>query len=71
MPQRLRSAEKTLASIQEAAAYAHVHTDTIRRRISSGQLTGYRFGKRLIRVDLGEVDALLRPIPTAQGRDVA
>lgn len=57
---------RNLASITEAAAHAHVHRDTIRRRIADGSLTGYRMGSRIIRVDLDELDELLRPIPTAK-----
>lgn len=59
--------EKRLVPQRQAAEYANVSIDTIRRRIAAGQLTGYRFGKRLIRVDLAEVDRLLLPIPTAGG----
>jgi excisionase family DNA binding protein len=50
-----------------AAAYADVSTRTLRRYISHGRLTGYRVGPRLIKVDLNEVDAIVRPIPTARG----
>ena len=60
---------RRLASINAAADYLHCSTDTIRRRIADGSLTGFRVGKRLIRVDLNEVDALMRPIPT--GGDAA
>jgi len=59
--------QKHLASIGQAAEYAGVSTKTIRRRISDGSLTGYRMGQRLIRVDLDELDRMLKPIPT-QGR---
>lgn len=58
--------DRQLASIQEAARLCAVHPDTIRRRISSGQLTAYRFGPKLIRVDVTELEALLRPIPTVK-----
>lgn len=58
---------RRLAAPAEAAAYAHVSPRTIRRRVADGTLTGYRFGPRLIRVDLDELEALLRPIPTAGG----
>ena len=54
------------ASIQEAASHVSVHPDTIRRRISSGDLKAYRLGKRLIRIDLDEVEALFRSIPTVE-----
>lgn len=55
-----------LATIQEAADYARCNAKTIRRRIADGTLTGYRFGPRAIRVDMDEVDRLLRPIPSAR-----
>lgn len=52
-------------TIAEAAARHKVNPRTIRRRIADGTLTGYRFGPRMIRLDPAEVDAALRPIPTA------
>ena len=56
---------KRLASIDDAAEYGDVSTKTIRRRIADGTITGYRFGPRLLRVDLDEIDSrLLQPIPT-------
>ena len=55
---------------QEAAAERwDVSVDTIRRLISDGKLTGYRLRGRIIRVDLAEVDACFKPIPSAS--DVA
>ncbi len=53
--------------LQDGAAYAGVAVKTLRRWIARGDLTGYRAGPRLIRVDLNEIDAMLRPIPTAVG----
>lgn len=55
---------KQLVSIERAAEYASVSTKTIRRRIADGTLKGYRLGPRLLRVDLDELEASLRPIPT-------
>lgn len=52
-------------TIAEAAARTGVSTKTIRRRIAEGRLTGYRFGPHLIRLRVDEVDASLRPIPSA------
>jgi excisionase family DNA binding protein len=58
--------QRRLASISEAADYCGIHPRTIRRRISDGTITGYTVGKKLVRVDLNEIDArLLQPIPTA------
>lgn len=59
------ASSRRLRKIQPAAEYADVHPRTIRRRIADGSLTGYRFGPRVLLVDLNELDALLRPIPTA------
>jgi excisionase family DNA binding protein len=53
-------------SISAAAKSVGVATKTIRRRIADGTLTAYRFGPRLIRVDLAEVDAMLHPIPVGE-----
>ena len=60
-----------LASLATAAAYADVSTRTLRRYISQGRLTGYRVGPRLVKVDLTELEALARPIPTAKVPGVA
>jgi len=56
------------APLAQAAKYVGCDQRTIRRYIATGQLRGYRLGERLIRVDLNELDALLRPIPTAGER---
>lgn len=56
----------TYRTLHEEAQRIGVHPKTLRRRISEGRLTGYRLaGSRLIRLDPAEVDALLRPIPSA------
>jgi len=60
---------RRLVSLDQAAGYAGVCIKTIRRRISAGDLTGYRLGPRLIRVDLTELDAMIRPIPSASSGD--
>lgn len=62
---------RRLASISQAAEYAACSPKTIRRRIADSSLTGYRFGQRIIRVDLDELDTLLRPIPAAVRQDVS
>ncbi|MCT2076501.1 helix-turn-helix domain-containing protein [Dietzia cinnamea] len=55
------------ASIPAAAERYEVHPVTVRRWISEGRITGYRFGPRMIRVDLDELDALFRPMAAAGG----
>ncbi len=54
-----------MLSINSAAIRIGCHPDTIRRRISDGSLTAYRFGPRLIRVDINEVMRMLRIVPNA------
>ncbi|WP_229276376.1 helix-turn-helix domain-containing protein [Agromyces kandeliae] len=49
--------------MQEAAELARVSTRTIRRRIADGVLPARRFGPRLIRVDLNQLDEMGRPLP--------
>lgn len=50
--------------LREAAALSSVSVKTLRRRIADGTITGYRFGPRLLLVDLAELEAAMRPIPT-------
>jgi excisionase family DNA binding protein len=58
-------------SLTVAAERLGVSERTIRRRIADGSLAGYRFGPRLLRVCREDLDAQLRPIPTANGRGAA
>lgn len=51
----------------EAAEYLGVTDRTIRNYIRRGDLRGYRMGTKSVRVDLNELDELLRPIPTVGG----
>jgi excisionase family DNA binding protein len=62
---------RRLVRLAVAATYADVSTRTLRRYISHGRLTGYRVGPRLIKVDLNELDAIARPIPTARSHGTA
>jgi excisionase family DNA binding protein len=63
--------ERRLRPLNDAAAYAGCSRYTLRRRIADGTLTGYRLGPRLISVDLNEIDATLRPIPTVGSAAIA
>lgn len=54
--------QRRLSSLPEAAEQYGVSSRTLRRYISAGHITGYRFGPRMLRVDLDELDALLRPL---------
>ena len=53
------------ASLPIAAEQFGVSVKTLRRWIASGRISGYRFGPRMLRVDLNELDAMLRPLATA------
>jgi excisionase family DNA binding protein len=63
------AAPRRLVSLAAAAEYAGCHPRTIRRRIADGDLTGYRFGPRGVRIDLDELYASFTPIPTASGAE--
>jgi len=55
------------ASIEEAAERLGCSQRTVRRMIAAGEIAGYRLGKRLLRIDLAELDSIMRRIPTAGG----
>jgi excisionase family DNA binding protein len=54
-------------TINEVAQYLHCTTRTVRRLIATGDLPAYRLGDRMIRLDMRDVDGLLRRVPTAGG----
>lgn len=56
------TSQPNLRPIADAAVRCGVSTKTIRRRIADGSLTAYRVGPRIIRIDMAEVERLLRPI---------
>ena len=47
------------ARINDAAAYLDVNPITIRAMIDGGKIHAYRYGQRLIRIDLNELDAMM------------
>lgn len=50
-------------SLESAAQIWGISARTLRRRISDGTITGYRVpGTRAVRVDLNELDALMKPM---------
>jgi len=54
-------------SIEAAAEVLYCSPRTVRRMIATGEIAGYRVGKRLLRIDLAELDSIMRRIPTAGG----
>ena len=55
------------ASSQDTAAYAGVSVRTITMLIAEGKIPAYKFGPRLVRVDLNDIDALMKPITNGAG----
>jgi len=55
------------ASLEVCAEYLGTSQRTIRRMITAGDLTGYRIGVRLLRVDLNDVDRLMQSIERVPG----
>jgi excisionase family DNA binding protein len=62
-----RKRDREYETLEHAAHRLDTSLRTVRRMIARGELTGYRFGPRMIRVLAADVDALLRPIPTTTG----
>jgi len=54
-----------MISLDAAGDRLSLDQRTIRKWIAEGRLTGYRVGTKALRVDIDEVDALAKPIPTA------
>lgn len=61
--------DKPYLSIADVAEICDVSRKTVRGWISSGDLPAFRYGKRLIRIERGALDALGRRIPTMVRRD--
>lgn len=55
----------------EAAEYLGTTDRTVRRMIAAGDLPAYRLGKRMTRIDAGDLDTVLRRIPTVGGERIA
>ncbi len=63
---------RELGTVAQGAAYAKCSQKTIWRYINAGRITAYRFGPRMVRIDMAELDAIIRPIPNARtGRGAA
>lgn len=67
MAKAASTATRRLVGINQASEYADVHPITIRRWISAGRVPAYRAGPRLLKVDLNELDAMMRRVPTVSG----
>jgi excisionase family DNA binding protein len=61
MASATHSTARRYGTLKQAAEYLGVTDRTIRQMIADGRLTGYRNGTRLVRVDLNELDAAMKP----------
>lgn len=55
-----------LVTIRVAAERYRCHSDTIRNRITDGSLKAFRFGPKLIRVSLSDLEQLFRVVPSVE-----
>ena len=53
-------------SLSAAAEILGISVHTLRRRIAAGELPAFRTGRRIIRVRVGDLEKLLRRVPTTQ-----
>jgi excisionase family DNA binding protein len=51
-------------SLESAAEWLDCSPRTVRRYIAEGRLTAYRIGPRLLRIDVAELEALMRKVPS-------
>jgi excisionase family DNA binding protein len=49
------------ATVKETATYLRLNERTVRLMVEDGRLTQYYLGPRVVRIDLNEVDAAMRP----------
>jgi excisionase family DNA binding protein len=61
MEQTYSPSRRRFVRIADAAIHLDVTERTIRAMIADGRLRAYRSGKRLIRLDLNEIDAAMVP----------
>ncbi len=61
-PNRAERRGRSYATITEVAKYIGVTDRTVRQMVSDGRLTAYSCGRRLVRLDLNEVDAAMQPV---------
>ena len=52
-------------SLSAAAERYGCSIKTLRRMVGAGEVSAYRLGKRMLRVDFNEIDALMRRLPAS------
>lgn len=65
MASRHRIVASRYVPLKEGADYLSITEQSLRRYIAEGRIQGYRLGKRALRVDRTDLDALLIPVPSA------
>ena len=65
--QRSHPEARRYETLEAAAERLACSVRTVRRMIAEGDLTGYRIGKRMLRVDTDELDRLARIVPSGGG----
>jgi excisionase family DNA binding protein len=63
--ERANPVKVELISVNDAALRLDVSAHTVRRWIADGTLPAYRVGRRLIKIDLADLDRVAKRIPTA------
>jgi excisionase family DNA binding protein len=53
-------------SLSTAAEILGISVHTLRRRIAAGELPAFSKGRRIIRVRVGDLEKLLRRVPSAR-----
>jgi excisionase family DNA binding protein len=61
-----RKPPRRLVPLNTAADAYGIHHQTMRRWIREGRITGYRFGPKLLKIDLDELDAAITPVPVGR-----
>jgi excisionase family DNA binding protein len=57
--ERISVGGRRYAKVEQAAEYLNVNPATIRTMLADGRLTAYAMGRRVLRVDLNEIDAAM------------
>ena len=63
MSKTSQTPHRQLVSVASAAERVGCHPRTLRRWIAAGTLAAYRVGPRMVKIDLDELEAIVRPIP--------
>jgi excisionase family DNA binding protein len=56
-------------TVSEAAALLRLCDSTIRRKVESGEISGYRFGERAIRIPASELRAFIAKSAVGNGTE--